>query len=736
MDGDEQEYSQNSAVFSFENASQLSISTSQPFLTQFNSENLPETIEEMKSTYTQENVRVVWGTTINIQETIDLFKEFLRTYINEEGTPIYLHRIEEMHEFEDYVLTLDCQHLKGSGPIYEKILLEILSYPVEVFPLLEIGVTDLYLEKYPSTPPSIRVLVVNVGNRKNIRDLLPTDVDSTVEITGMVTKTSGILPDITTAAYCCGKCKEVVRTEVVRGVIAEPVDCSCGQKFTMEMDSSLSVFQDKQVIKIQELPESVADGLVPSTITVLSSHILADQLVPGDKVLIAGVFRAVPLKLNYIHRTIRSSFKTYIEMVSYHKISQKKEECSFDVLEKMEELRNREDLYERLAVSIAPSIYGMLDVKKALLLQMFGGVTKSLNGARFRGDINVLLAGDPGVAKSQLLLAVHRLIDRGVYTSGKGSSAVGLTANVSRDIESGQHILESGALVISDGGVCCIDEFDKMGESTRSVLHEAMEQQTVSVAKAGIITTLNARCSILAACNPIGSSYNAKKNIVENLDIPPTLLSRFDVVCLLLDQVSTKRDKEISTHIIKLYAGTEKPSAPPVEESVLKQYIKEGRKIRPRISEEAAEKIAKEYQELRLLGNGKSVTATTRQLESLIRLSEAHARMRLSYTVEEKDVAEAIRIIKDSLHIYAVDPVTGRIDMDLLYTGKTAAALKQEEDLKELVLKIIGKGTTIPRLLDALSKTVRIQERNLVNILEELQEDGKVLIDGASVTPN
>ncbi|EIJ89422.1 DNA replication licensing factor MCM4 [Nematocida parisii] len=736
MERDDQEYSQNSTAFSFDNGSQISVGTSQPFhLTQYTSENSPDIIDDIKSTYTQENVRVVWGTTINIQETIDLFKEFIRTYSNDDGVFVYLQRIEEMHELEDYVITLNCEHLKNTA--YDRILTEILAYPVEIFPLLEIAVSDLYLEKYPSTPPAIKVLVSNIGNQKNIRDLHPEDVDTTVEVIGMVTKTSGIIPDITTAAYVCGKCKEVLTTEVVRGVIAEPVDCPCGQRFSMEMDSMLSSFQDKQVIKIQELPESVCDGLVPCTITVLASHVLTDGLSPGDKVRVAGIFRAVPLKLNYIHRTIKSSFKTYIEMVSYTKIAEEKMgRCSFDALEEIERLRNTEDVYEKLALSVAPSIYGMLDVKKALLLQMFGGVTKSLNGARFRGDINVLLAGDPGVAKSQLLLAVHRLIDRGVYASGKGSSAVGLTANVSRDMESGQHILESGALVISDGGVCCIDEFDKMGEATRSVLHEAMEQQTVSVAKAGIITTLNARCSILAACNPINSSYDPKKNIIENLDIPPALLSRFDVVCLLLDRVNEKRDKEISTHIIKLYAGTEKPEDPPVKESVLKQYIKEGRNINPRITESAALRISKEYQELRLLGNGKSVTATTRQLESLIRLSEAHARMRLSHTVEDKDVSEAIRIIKDSLHIYAVDPVTGRIDMELLHTGKTTAALKLEDDLKELILRDIGKGSTVPKLMESLNTTARIQEKVLMSILEELQEDGKIMIDGLCITPN
>ena len=338
-------------------------------------------------------------------------------------------------------------------------------------------------------------------------------------------------------------------------------------------------FADKQVIKLQETPDSVPDGQTPHSVSLCTYEELVDVCKAGDRIEVTGIFRSNPVRINPRQRTIKALFKTYIDVLHIQKVDKKRlgidvstieQELSEQVAGDVEQTRKiseeeeqkikataaRGDVYELLARSLAPSVYEMDDVKKGILLQLFGGTNKSFEkggNPKYRGDINVLLCGDPSTSKSQLLKYVHRIAPRGVYTSGKGSSAVGLTAYVSRDPETRQVVLESGALVLSDGGVCCIDEFDKMSDSTRSVLHEVMEQQTVSIAKAGIITTLNARTSILASANPIGSKYNINLPVPQNIDLPPTLLSRFDLVYLMLDQIDEQSDRRLARHLVGMY---------------------------------------------------------------------------------------------------------------------------------------------------------------------------------------
>ena len=602
------------------------------------------------------------------------------------------------------------------------------------------------------------------------------DMDRLICIKGLVIRTTPVIPDMKDAFFRCNVCNHSVNVGLDRGKIREPTECpreSCKSKNSMQIVHNRCSFEDKQVIKLQETPDAVPPGQTPHSVSVCVYNELVDFCKAGDRVQLTGIFRVSPVRVNPRHRAVKSVYKTYVDVLHVQKVDKKRvgadpstlgvegedelEDRNNEIEEKrtitpedeakIRETAARDDIYELLARSLAPSIYEMDDVKKGILLQLFGGANKTFQkggSPKYRGDINVLLCGDPSTAKSQLLSYVHKIAPRGVYTSGKGSSAVGLTAYVTRDPETRQLVLESGALVLSDGGVCCIDEFDKMSDATRSVLHEVMEQQTVSVAKAGIITTLNARSSILACANPIGSRYNPDLSVPQNIDLPPTLLSRFDLVYLILDRVDEKNDRRLAKHLLSLYLEDKPQSAPsnadilPVE--FLTLYISFARSnIHPTISQEAAQELVKSYVAMRALGQDvraaeKRITATTRQLESMIRLAEAHAKMRLSETVTRDDVREANRLIQSALKTAATDS-EGRIDLSLLMEGTSASERKRQVELRDAVLRLIDEMTASGNAVRWTDVSRRLGENASVPVEQaELNEAMRALVAENAIT--
>ncbi|KAI9654350.1 MAG: hypothetical protein M1821_006666 [Bathelium mastoideum] len=610
----------------------------------------------------------------------------------------------------------------------------------------------------------------------NLRDLNPGDMDKLVSIKGLVIRTTPIIPDMKDAFFRCSVCNHSMKVDIDRGKIAEPTQCPrelCKSQNSMQIVHNRSGFSDKQVIKLQETPDNVPDGQTPHSVSLCAYDELVDVCKAGDRVEITGIFKCNQVRINPRQRTVKNIFKTYVDALHIQKVDKKRlgvdvstvqdeldqhmsggieevRKVSEEEEAKIKEIGARPDVYELLSRSLAPSVYEMDDVKKGILLQLFGGTNKTFEkggSPKYRGDINVLLCGDPSTSKSQLLGYVHKIAPRGVYTSGKGSSAVGLTAYVTRDPETRQLVLESGALVLSDGGVCCIDEFDKMSEATRSVLHEVMEQQTVSIAKAGIITTLNARTSILASANPIGSKYNPNLPVPQNIDLPPTLLSRFDLVYLVLDQGNESTDRRLARHLVSMYLEDAPENAStqeilPIE--FLTSYISYARThIHPVLTPAASRALVDAYVSMRALGADlraaeRRITATTRQLESMIRLAEAHARMRLAASVEASDVHEAHRLIGSAIKAAATDARTGLIDMGLLTEGGSAGERRRKEDLKRSVLAVVDEGCragggmrvseVVRKVGEGAGEVVEGAEVN--EVLRALEMEGKVQVSG------
>jgi replicative DNA helicase Mcm len=565
--------------------------------------------------------------------------------------------------------------------------------------------------EYAEKMENITVRVKELLGREQLRKLGSKQMGKLVMIEAIIVRATPVRPMVMQAAFKCKRCGTVSKTEQSGQFLKAPTVCTspdCGKDGPFEFIQDDSTFIDSQDLRLQERPEDLPPGQLPRTLAVkLIGSEVVDVARPGDHVSIVGVVHAFAPSRPGIGK-----LRTFILQLDANSIEvMGKEPETTDATKEEEEkiiaLSKDPDLFNKLRTSIAPSIFGYQHIKEAILYLLCGGVSKSLPDVNVRGEMNALLIGDPGTAKSQLLQYVARIAPRGLYTSGRGTTAAGLTAAVVRE-KGGSMSLEAGALVLADKGIACIDEMDKMRPEDRVAIHEAMEQHTVSVAKGGIVATLNARTAVLAAANPALGRYEPNRTVAENISLPVTILSRFDIIFVLRDVPNKDADTKMSQHILEIHQRGISPVEAPVDAELLRKYIRYAKSIQPELSNDALNKLRDFYLAMRQASEseGSPVAITARQLESLVRISEARARSALRKEVTGADAEAAIAIMKRSLEEVGIDMSSYKMDIDLIMTGRP----KSVRDKLQIVLSAV---------VEMEKETGSVNKDILVSVLEE-----------------
>ncbi|HEX9908648.1 MAG TPA: minichromosome maintenance protein MCM [Thermoplasmata archaeon] len=594
-------------------------------------------------------------------------------------------------------------------------------------------------------------------SRIEIRKLRAKHLGTFVAVEGLVRKATEVRPKVTIAEFECVRCHAHTTVEQDGMQFREPLECSkdtggCGRgtgstRFVLLTDPS--TFVDTQKIEIQEAPEGLRGGSQPERLVGYIDDDLSGRISPGDRIILNGALKSQQ-KGGQSRSTL---FDINLDINSIEFEEHEYEEIAITPVdeEKIREFASTAEIFERIIASISPTIYGYTQEKEALALQLFGGVPKVMDdGTRIRGDIHIALIGDPGTAKSQILRYMAQLAPRGIYTSGKSSSAAGLTATAVKDeFGEGRWTLEAGALVLADKGLACIDELDKMTDQDRSSIHESLEQGTISVAKAGITATLQSRCAVLGAANPKYGRFDENRNIAEQIDLPPALLSRFDAIFTMTDRPDSVEDRKVAKHILKTHRRGEvmlheEPSkipdvdvqevlresqnlVPSMDRDFLRKYVAYSKRITPVMSDEAMRTLENYYVSIRKLGEGEgqSVPITPRQLEALIRMSEASARARLQPLVSADDATRAIKIV--DYYLTKVASEGGRRDIDLIATGTSRSQREQIYVLRSLIQQLSEdrRGVSADELIQKASSE-NIQEDKVRALLKRLSDAGEI----------
>jgi len=671
-----------------------------------------ENLEDTRGRSIREHVMQIGPRT----ECLNRFKNFLRTYVDSRGHNLYREKIRTMCEENRASFEVDYNILASECQVLAYFLPEAPTEVLEIFDEAAKNVVLSMFPRYEAIAKEIHVRITDLPLVEELRSLRQLHLNQLIRTSGVVTASTGVLPQLSLIKYDCDKCGYVLgpfvqsqNQETKPGVCPQ---CQSRGPFSVNMEETL--YKNFQRITIQESPGKVPAGRLPRSKDAILLGDLCDSCRPGDEIELTGVYT------NNYDGSLNTAqgFPVFATVIMANHVLRKDESnatksMTDEDIKAIVALSKDERIGERIVASIGPSIFGHEDIKRGLAMALFGGQAKDKSEKhKVRGDINVLLCGDPGTAKSQFLKYVEKIAPRAVFTTGQGASAVGLTAYVQRSPVTKEWTLEAGALVLADKGVCLIDEFDKMNDQDRTSIHEAMEQQTISISKAGIVTSLKARCAVIAAANPIGGRYDPSMTFSENVDLTEPILSRFDVLCVVRDTVDPVGDEHLARFVVgshmrnhplaeevdcermeniekRLASATNLSGVEKIPQDLLKKYILYAReRTHPKLHAMDQDKVAKMYSDLRResMATG-SIPITVRHIESMIRIAEAHAKMHLREFVRDDDVNMAIRVMLESF----ID--TQKFSVMKAMKRKFARYLTFKRDNNELLLFVLRQLT-------------------------------------------
>jgi replicative DNA helicase Mcm len=669
----------------------------------------------------------------------DKVKEFLTRFKDKFGSYKYVEQIDEMMPKNAKFIIVDYNDLV----VEPEIEIIFSTDPDRILNAFSRAIKEALQTRFPDYAEKIkdevRVRLVNYPLQRSLRQINAETIGNITSVSGMVVRASEVKPLAKELVFVCPDEHQTKIIQLKGMDVKIPIVCdnpSCKHR-DFELKPEASKFIDFQILRLQELPEDLPPGQLPHYIDVTIRQDLVDNARPGDRIILTGIVRVEQESVAGITRGHSGLYRLRIEGNNIEflggrgsKTSRKieREEVSPEDEKMIKTLSQSPDVYQRLIDSFAPHIQGQSLIKEAILLLIVGSTQRLLgDGSKIRGDINVFLVGDPGTAKSEMLKFCARIAPRGLYTSGRGSTAAGLTAAVVRD-KTGIMMLEAGAVVLGDQGLVCIDEFDKMKPEDRSALHEVMEQQSASIAKGGIVATLNARTSILAAANPMYGKYDPFKNITENVNLPIPLLTRFDLIFVVRDIPGREKDEKIARHIIELHTpqGTDKRSV--IDVDTLTKYLSYAKRSSPDLTKEAEEKILAYYLQMRNVESEEMITVTPRQLEGIIRLSTARARLLMKDRVEEEDAERAIFLIQSMLQDAGVDVNTGKVDLGVLQ-GRPRSEVSKMQLFMDILKSMEGDNKVAVEeraFVKELEKTEKFTEEEARNYIRRMLREASI----------